>query len=339
MKLGLTVMAFVIMCKGFSQTSSTNNTLGTTGITSINSTTNAAYKLAVGGAVKLFGTGTNVVGSPTFYLTNTTATTGRNYFINSDNTGLFQIIDGTTTSIARLIIDGNGNVGIGTLAPGSKLHVNGNATLQGANPGVYFLETGGSNNFQMGLVTSAGGFSRFGQPGDFVLSKVNAAGNLYISNQQNGAIHFTTGTSYSTDNIVMSVVGNNVGINTTDTKGYKLAVNGSAIFTQAVVKLYANWPDYIFGPQYKLLSLASLEAFIKANNHLPDMPTTNDVEENGIDLGNNQVLLLKKTEELTLYVIDQNKKIEEQQSMIELLQKQLEAQKAVLDELEKKIRK
>ena len=94
-----------------------------------------------------------------------------------------------------------------------------------------------------------------------------------------------------------------VSIGTIDAKNYKLAVNGSAIFTKAVVKPNANWPDYVFEPGYNLPSLQSVEAFIKANKHLPDVPTVQEVATNGIDLGENQTVLLKKTEELTLYVI------------------------------------
>jgi hypothetical protein len=91
---------------------------------------------------------------------------------------------------------------------------------------------------------------------------------------------------------------------------YSLAVNGSAIFTKAVVKPNSAWPDYVFTPNYKMPKLDSLEYFIKINGHLPEMPDTKEVDKNGIDLGNNQALLLKKIEELTLIVIEQNKRIE-----------------------------
>jgi hypothetical protein len=91
-----------------------------------------------------------------------------------------------------------------------------------------------------------------------------------------------------------------------------LAVNGTAIFTKAKVAVYgsATWPDYVFAPTYKLTSLDSLEQFIQLNKHLPEVPTASEVEKDGIDLGDNQALLLKKIEELTLIVIEQNKRIE-----------------------------
>jgi len=101
-----------------------------------------------------------------------------------------------------------------------------------------------------------------------------------------------------------------VGIGTTKTTGYSLAVNGPAIFTKAVVKLYANWPDYVFAPVYKLPTLPEVEAYINKHQHLADIPSSADIEKDGIDLGDNQAKLLKKVEELTLYMIDLNKKME-----------------------------
>lgn len=101
-----------------------------------------------------------------------------------------------------------------------------------------------------------------------------------------------------------------VGIGTTSTQGYKLAVNGSAIFTKVVVKLYNTWPDYVFDTSYKLPSLRYIESYVANNKHLPDMPTTEETETTGIDIGKNQTLLLKKVEELTLYMIDLNKKMD-----------------------------
>jgi hypothetical protein len=110
---------------------------------------------------------------------------------------------------------------------------------------------------------------------------------------------------------ILSEDGNgNVGIGTTSTQGYKLAVNGDAIFTKVKVKSYSTWPDYVFTPTYKLPSLNEVEALIIQYKHLPDVPSAQEVEKNGLDLGENQAVLLKKIEELTLYVIQLQKEIE-----------------------------
>jgi hypothetical protein len=109
--------------------------------------------------------------------------------------------------------------------------------------------------------------------------------------------------------------------NTVAVAPYALAVNGTAIFTKAVVKLNNAWPDYVFEDNFRLLPIPELEKFIKENHRLPDVPGANDVSQNGIDLGGNQSILLKKVEELTLYMIELNKKIDALSRENELLKK------------------
>ncbi len=111
---------------------------------------------------------------------------------------------------------------------------------------------------------------------------------------------------------------------------YSLADTGDAIFNKVKVRSYSSWPDYVFYKNYQLNSLKDLETFIKTNNHLPEIPSAGDVEKNGIDLTDNQAILLKKVEELTLYIIEQNKKAEQQQQKIDKIQMQLDELKALL---------
>ncbi len=84
------------------------------------------------------------------------------------------------------------------------------------------------------------------------------------------------------------------------------------------------WPDFVFKKDYKLRSLDELSNFVTTNNHLPDVPTQQDIEENGIDLVENQAVLLKKIEELTLYIIELEKKNNEQNQVLEQVKSQLE---------------
>ena len=84
-----------------------------------------------------------------------------------------------------------------------------------------------------------------------------------------------------------------------------------------------SWADYVFQPQYKLKSLREVEAFIREHKHLPDVPSAMEVEGNGIDLGENQATLLKKIEELTLYMIELNKKVEALSAENKELKKQI----------------
>jgi hypothetical protein len=71
------------------------------------------------------------------------------------------------------------------------------------------------------------------------------------------------------------------------------------------------WYDHVFAPDYKLRSLKDLELFVKENRHLPDIPSEEDVKENGINVFEMNALLVKKMEELTLYIIDLEKRISE----------------------------
>ena len=81
-------------------------------------------------------------------------------------------------------------------------------------------------------------------------------------------------------------------------------------------------PDYVFAPAYTLPTLTELEHYLLSNRHLPGVPSATEVEKNGIDLGDNQTLLLKKVEELTLYVIELNKKIEDMRKQNEKLKEE-----------------
>lgn len=105
----------------------------------------------------------------------------------------------------------------------------------------------------------------------------------------------------------------NVGIGTDNTFGYKLAVNGKIIAKDEIRSTLTgvNWPDYVFAPTYKLKPLFLLEKEIKTLGHLPEMPTANEVETEGLSLTGVTTTLVKKVEELTLYTIDQQKEIEE----------------------------
>lgn len=84
------------------------------------------------------------------------------------------------------------------------------------------------------------------------------------------------------------------------------------------------WADYVFKKEYHLPTLQDVEKHIIKNGHLPDIPSEKEALQNGINIGEFQIKLLQKIEELTLYSIEQNKKILEQNSKIDTLQKQLQ---------------
>jgi hypothetical protein len=114
----------------------------------------------------------------------------------------------------------------------------------------------------------------------------------------------------------------NAGVGTVDTKGYKLAVNGK-IRAQEIKVEASPWPDYVFTKDYNLPSLQETEKHIKEKGHLPGIPSTAEVKANGIDLGEMNAKLLQKIEELTLHLIEMNKKAEQQQLDINYLKSKL----------------
>jgi hypothetical protein len=103
--------------------------------------------------------------------------------------------------------------------------------------------------------------------------------------------------------LVLNATGGNVGIGTLYPGSFKLAVEGK-IGAREVNVLTGPWPDYVFDVNYDLLSLTEVESFIKLNKHLPGVPAASHVEMNGVNLGEMNTLLMKKVEELTLYLIE-----------------------------------
>lgn len=145
-------------------------------------------------------------------------------------------------------------------------------------------------------------------------------------------------------NIIIEPLGGNVGIGTSDPT-HTLEVDGVSKFLGnmtvdgsidsdrvKVTEISGNWPDYVFKPDYQLLSLSDLESYIQANSHLPNVPSAQEVMANGQDLGDIQLRLLGKIEELTLYTIDANKKNQQ----LEAENKEL---KLVLNDLLERVKK
>ena len=116
---------------------------------------------------------------------------------------------------------------------------------------------------------------------------------LHVTSYLNGTTHIT----------------GNVGIGSEPSLVYKLGVNGT-IGCRKVVVTNTGWADYVFEQDYKLMPLNELESFIQDNKHLPEVPSASHVEENGVELSEMNVLLLKKVEELTLYILQQNQDIQ-----------------------------
>lgn len=94
-------------------------------------------------------------------------------------------------------------------------------------------------------------------------------------------------------------------------KGYRFAVNGTMGAKDVYIEVDETpWPDYVFEPEFQLMSLPDLEMYVNQHKHLPDIPSASDIKQNGLSLAEINAQLVKKIEELTLYIIELNKKIE-----------------------------
>jgi hypothetical protein len=98
--------------------------------------------------------------------------------------------------------------------------------------------------------------------------------------------------------------------------GYALSVNGKIMCEELRVQLSESWPDYVFADNYTLPSLKIVESFIQANRHLPNIPSAKEIEKEGLGVGDMQKRMMEKIEELTLYIIQQQKEIDTLKSAI-----------------------
>lgn len=186
----------------------------------------------------------------------------------------------------------NGSVGIGTLNTIEKLSISGNLFLTGLRSEIY-----GTDRNHMIVLR--------GRHDGTIIDETNY--------YQYGDHVFNTGgfVNYQVERLRIKANGN-VGIGTTNPTE-KLSVNGN-IRAKKLIVTQNGWPDYVFSTSYKLRPITEVADYIQANKHLPDMPSAKDVEEKGLDIGKTQAALLKKIEELTLYLIEVKKDISVLQS-------------------------
>lgn len=189
----------------------------------------------------------------------------------------------------RFTVAPDGNVGIVTTDPQSRLHISSGQDVGLPNTSNGFLMLG--NNTSSNLVID----------NNEIMARNNGvASDLFIQNDAGNVIFCAN---------ELGGVGIGVNAGTSIPAGYLFAVDGKMIAEELKVQLSGSWPDYVFKNDYQLKNYDALRSFIKINNHLPNIPAASEVEKNGIEVGDMQKRMIEKIEELTLYVLDLENRI------------------------------
>lgn len=282
---------------------------------SIGSTSTAAiYAISIGAQAMANAQGTITIGRTSE--ANVLGNISIGYDARANNVGGISIGYGLQTTGSYQLLFGNRNAGYGT----RDVYFGGGVTQTNASSyGPLTIQPTGQS-----------GTNQTGQTIRIATGKGTGTGT-------SGDIHFMTSVPRSSGDTLQSIATamilkgstGNVGIGTikvADT-AYKLFVE-KGIRTRKVKVDIASWPDYVFGEHYKLQGLAELETYVRKNKHLPEVPSAQEVEREGVNLGDNQAILLKKIEELTLHLIEMNQRVIEMDKRVQ----QLEGENKVLKE-------
>ena len=209
----------------------------------------------------------------------------------------------------------SGYVGIGTTSPSEMLHVEGNIKIEDGSR-IMFDRPNGSSVGAIGWHSETGdvfyvaGHPNHGPTAGNIVRMYGFGSDLRLGNQSNG------------DVLTIDGYTGKVGIGTTS-PGKELTVVGTMQSKEVIVEENTG-ADFVFEEGYELLDLSELEEFINANKHLPEIPTAGQMKREGVKVGELQIKLLQKIEELTLYLIAQKKSYEMQKTLIADLMKRIE---------------
>lgn len=202
----------------------------------------------------------------------------------------------TGTSLLEGNLTGHGSASFSGNITGS-----GTASISGninSNTSMSITDVAGTLQFKSNSTTDLGFLQISGNNVRIGTNSGNDLGKFVI--RTNGA-----------DRVYVDNAGN-VSIGTTAVaNGYKVSVAGKVMCEELRVQLRASWPDYVFNNNYKLLPLAELKTFIEKNNHLPNIPKASVIEKEGMEVGDMQKKMMQKIEELTLYILDLQKQIDD----------------------------
>lgn len=238
-------------------------------------------------------------------------------------------------STRNWVYNGSDSVGIGTASPDERLDVNGNILGRNNMQIANYLTVGSaitSPQFKlhvyddMGIRSTAttGGQINFEDENGVDKNFINLTGNDMkigtISSNNNGKFIVRTN---GNDRLFVDSAGNvTIGSAYKVAAGYKVSVNGKIICEELKVQMDADWPDYVFDKNYKLMPLTILQKKVMQQKHLPGIPSAAQVNAaQGIELGDMQKKLLEKVEELYRYVFQLNNENQQLKKEVEVLKK------------------
>jgi hypothetical protein len=232
------------------------------------------------GGQNISTTGKNV---GVFGYASNSANNGIGIYGKADNQALAGYFEGGNVKIDKKLNIGTSNI------EAYKLDVYNQITGGMSSARFLFPQTNGKENFIV--------LGKYVTPTDIVGAYIDATNSdKQLAIYAKGQGHFTKSISVGPTEIVPA--------------GYSLSVDGKIIAEELRIQNSTLWPDYVFEKEYKLPKLAEVEAHIYQNKHLPNVPSAAEVAENGIIVGDMQKTLLRKIEELTLYIIEQEKRIQ-----------------------------
>jgi hypothetical protein len=253
-------------------------------------------------------------GDDAFYLSFRRAasrTTGMGFLRNSNTFAIQNSFNNTSST--GIFLSEQGNVGLGIPAPEHALDVNGEIRLSGRR---LLLDKYGviyADNSNIAMFTR-GGYVFSNMDNSVTRAVIGSDGSLHLYNGTNVPIRLmTTGNSY--------INTGNVGIGVTNPT-YKLTVDGT-VGARKVKVTQETWADFVFDSTYVLPALKDIEAHTKTYKHLPGIPSAKEIAADGLDIGDMQQKQMQKIEELTLYLIEQQKQLTAQQELISALNKRL----------------
>lgn len=296
----------------------------------------ANFKSSTGTANLIIDRGSNTATSSVSYRTAGTPTwqTGT---IGGDNFTIRNIALGNASLTVQATTN---NVGIGTNAPTSRMHLVGatgqtTPVLEIASPYVGTFDIKGINVFSKpadgygyGIYSTAGYYGGYfkGDGGTYVGTAIGvyatatgtAGIRIGVYGDASGGIVNNWGGYFPTKTYMSELrVGSETGA-----AGYIACINGKLIAEEVRIALVAAWPDYVFADDYKLMSINELEKSISTNKHLPGLPSACDVEATGLQVGEMQTQIVEKLEESHLYIIQLQKQIDELKAEMQLMKNQ-----------------